>query len=128
MSDVLRFDLLADSGSIDRARNTPVEIVHDYSADSYLVAFEDSESVHEVELSRHSNGLRGHCWSLNDRGERIGHCRGYVYHDTPCAHLWAIRSHVAHERLCDEDERYSDDIERALTDGGHHLNEEGHRP
>lgn len=118
MTDPLRFDLHDDSSSIERARNTPVEIVRDPVTDSHLVAFEDSDDVHAVELTRHTDGWRGDCWSLNEEGDRVGRCRGWVHHDGPCAHLWALRSHRARQRLDDADARHSTDIERAVADGG----------
>lgn len=81
----------------------------------------------DVELRRTPDGWRADYWYLDDDGDRIGRCRGWVHHDGPCAHLWAARSHIAHERLSDDDARHSTDVERAIADGGHHLAEEGKR-
>lgn len=81
----------------------------------------------DVELRRTPDGWRADYWYLDDDGDRIGRCRGWVHHDGPCAHLWAARSHIAHERLSDDDARHSTDVERAIADGGHHLAEEGER-
>lgn len=122
----VRFDLEADSSSIDRARDSHADI-EALDAGTYSVAFADGDHDHEVELQRTPDGWRADCWTLNDDGTRIGRCRGWVHHSGPCAHLWAARSHIARERLSDDDQRHSTDVERALADGGHHLAEEGGR-
>lgn len=118
MTEIVTFDLDQDSSSIERARETPVEVTTEPWGASYLAAFEDSDDVHEVILTREPDGWHGDCWSLDENGERTGRCRGWVHHDGPCAHLWAVRSHVAYERLADEDARHDLDVERARADGG----------
>lgn len=119
MTDTVRFDIIGDdSSSLERARDTPVEIAADPQHDAHLVAFEDSDHVHAVELTRGPDGWRADCWMLDDDGHRTGRCRGWVHHDGPCAHLWAVRSRIAHDRLQDEDLRHDLDVERAVADGG----------
>ena len=128
-ADTHDFDLLKhrDSGSLQRARNTPVEVAQLEYGGPWIVCFEDSDNVHEVELTRTQDGWVGDCWQLNQKGHRTGHCRGNVYQDPPCAHLWAVRSHIAHERLTDQDARHSTHVEKIVADGGHHHHEEWSR-
>jgi hypothetical protein len=115
MTDAVRFDIVDDdSSSLQRARDTPVEVVHDPQGDSYLIAFEDSDDVHEVEMSRHTDGWRADCWMLDESGKRTGRCRGWVHHDGPCAHLWAVRSQLAHDRLEDANRRHDLDDEQVV--------------
>ncbi|WP_178917685.1 hypothetical protein [Natronomonas gomsonensis] len=124
MTKSLRFDVLDDdSASIDRARSTDYEVVTDPSGRGYIIAFADSEDVHLAELQREPDGWAGDCWTVDEDGTRTGRCRGWVHHDGPCAHLWAVRSHLARERLKDDDERHSNDVERALADGGRRRGE-----
>ena len=113
------FDLLAygEHGSVVRARDTPSHIVHDPEGRSYIIAFEDSENVHEVELHRNEDGYYGDCWTLDNRSHRTGRCRGNVYHDAPCAHLWAVRSFIARQHR-DHDVRHDNHVERAVADVG----------
>lgn len=79
-----------DSTSVQRARETESHISD--MGDSWLVAFRDSESVHEVELEQGHQEWRGTCWTLNEDGDRVQQCPGYSFHDGPCAHLWLVRS------------------------------------
>jgi hypothetical protein len=114
--DTVRFDLTDDSSSIDRSREQSVEIQPDGRA--YHVAFDDGDHDHSVLLERQPDGWGADCWMLDDDGQRTGRCRGWAFHDGPCAHLWAVRSYMARQRLADEDRRHSTDVERAVADGG----------
>lgn len=130
--DIVTFDVLevedASDGSFERARDTPAEVAPDHAGDSYLVAFEDGDDVHQVDLSRHPNGWLADCWALDDdNGDRTGRCRGFAFHDGPCAHLWAVRSHVAAQKLTDDDRRHDLDIEQAVADGGNDQHRRGGR-
>lgn len=89
----------ADSTSVRRARETDSEVT--IIGDTYLVAFEDSEDVHEVELTYTVDGWRGVCYTVDHNGERTGHCPGLEYHDAPCAHLWLVRSQCVRPVLAD---------------------------
>jgi len=121
----VRFDLEDDSSSIQRARTTHVEI--NEQGDSFHVAFPDGDHDHKVVLYRDPDGWHADCWMLDDDGHRTGRCRGWAFHDGPCAHLWAVRSYLAHQRLADDDERHSTNVERAIADGGLHRAEGGRR-
>lgn len=124
----ITFDLLTESSSIERARDTDHFIEQLQHRGPYLVAFEDSDTVHEVELRRDAEGSwSGDCWTLDESGQRVGHCQGWAFHDTPCAHLWAVRSHKA-AQFFEEADPHSNDVERVMADGGHHHHEEGPRP
>lgn len=118
MTEIVRFDLDDNSSSIERARETPAEVTTDPSGESYLAAFEDSDDVHDVELIRDADGWHADCWALDDHGTRTGRCRGWAFHDGPCAHIWAVRSHIAREHLRDDDARHDNNVERARADGG----------
>jgi hypothetical protein len=122
---IVRFDLEADDGSIDRAREQQADI--EIVTDGYHVSLEDGDHDHLVVLSLDEDGWQADCWNLNADGERTGRCRGWVHHDGPCAHLWAARSHIAQQRLEDDDARHDQHVERAIADGGHHRAEEGQR-
>lgn len=91
-----------DSAQVKRARETPSEITN--IGDSWLVAFEDSNDVHEVELTHTPEGFDGVCWIVDENGERVEECPGHQYHNGPCAHLWLIRSESS--------------IPRVIADGG----------
>ena len=114
--DTVTFDLDTDSSSIDRARNADVNLAS--TGDTYRVQLADGDSTHDVLLEKRRDGWHADCWTLNDDGDRTGRCRGWVHHDGPCAHLWAVRSQLAHERLSDDDRRHDLDIEQAVADGG----------
>lgn len=94
MTEAINFEghFDADATSVERARETPVAVERVDSTGPFLVAFEDGERVHEVTLTRDGDEWRGSCWSLDEDGDRVGRCRGWVHHDGPCAHLWAVRS------------------------------------
>lgn len=114
--DTVTFDLDTDSSSIDRARDADVNLAS--TGDTYRVQLADGDSTHDVLLEKRRDGWHADCWTLNDDGDRTGRCRGWVHHDGPCAHLWAVRSRLAHERLSDDDRRHDLDIEQAVADGG----------
>jgi hypothetical protein len=114
--DTVTFDLDTDSSSIDRARNADVNLAS--TGDTYRVQLADGDSTHDILLKKRRDGWHADCWTLNDPGDRTGRCRGWVHHDGPCAHLWAVRSQLAHERLSDDDRRHDLDIEQAVADGG----------
>gem|GEM_PF-4508682 len=124
--DTVRFDLDDEDGSLDRSRTDNPLVAPLDERDTYLVIYDDSDHDHEVVLSRSTDGWHADCWMLDDDGRRIGRCRGWAFHDGPCAHLWAARSHVAQERLEDDDARHDHHVERAMADGGHYA-EEGDR-
>jgi len=121
--DTVVFDLDTDSSSIDRARNADVNLAS--TGDTHRVELADGDSTHDVLLEKRRDGWHADCWTLNDAGDRTGRCRGWVHHDGPCAHLWACRSHIAHQKLADDDRRHDLDIEQTLADGGH--DQEGRR-
>jgi hypothetical protein len=125
--DTVRFDLDCEDGSLERSRTDNPLVAPLDDAHTYLVVYDDSEHDHEVVLSRDTDGWEADCWQLNDEGDRIGRCRGWAFHDGPCAHLWAARSHVAQQRLEDDDARHDHHVERAMADGGHHHVEDGGR-
>jgi hypothetical protein len=96
MMETTRFDIIdADGGSIQRARSTDHEVTNDPLGDGWIVAFEDSEDVHEVLLHETADAWKADCWKLNHEGERTGRCPGWA----PCAHMWAVRSTVAAHNL-----------------------------
>lgn len=119
---MLRFDLPLDnepSGSLTRARNVEYECTRSPNGESYIIAFADSVDVHDVVLLEGPDGWDGHCYIIDEDGERQSTCPGYAHHDGPCAHLWAVRSYIARRKLEDDDRRYADDVDQALAaDGG----------
>ncbi|WP_255149007.1 hypothetical protein [Halorarius halobius] len=126
MTDRLRFldALHADSGSAERARDSEVAVAPVEPTGPFIVAFEDSDSVHEVTLRRDGEAWHGDCWALHEDGDRHGRCKGLTYSDGPCAHLFAVRSAVAdddrpgvHVRDAAQ-ERADSVVERVRADGG----------
>jgi hypothetical protein len=115
----LEFDLLgSDSGSVERARETPAVIEPQNDPGTYVVEFEDSEHTHQVVLLHNADGWRGNCSILDSDGTRVGHCRGLLYHAGPCAHLWAVRSEVAAVRLAEAEAAHYDKVDRNAEDFG----------
>jgi len=104
-------------GSLERARTTDFHVERDPSGDGYLIAFEDSEDVHDVTLERGPGGWTGDCRIVDPDADRFERCPGFAHHDGPCAHLWAVRSWIARERRRDRDERHAQDVDRARADG-----------
>jgi len=88
-----------DATSIRRAREKSSEFTK--FGNSRLVAFEDSEEVHDVQLQDTVDGPDGMCWIVDHDGERTGPCPGLEYHDGPCAHLWLVRSQCFRPVLAD---------------------------
>ena len=123
--DTVTFDLDTDSSSVDRAKNADVNLAS--TGDTYRVQLADGDSTHDILLEKRRDGWHADCWTLNDDGDRTGRCRGWVHHDGPCAHLWAVRSQLARERLSDDDRRHDLDIEQAVADGGHDQHRRGGR-
>lgn len=110
-----------DLGAVERAREQPVEVAPVDPGGPILVCFEDGADVHEVVLRRDGDEWHGDCWMVDDGGDRTGRCRGHVYHDAPCAHLWAVRSAVAGGEVEVRDaaeERADHAVEKAMADGG----------
>lgn len=96
--DTISFDVSMGGSSMERARDQPHE-VSPLADGVWLVAFERGDAHHEVELEETAAGWQGDCWTLDDEGRQVGRCRGWVYHPGPCAHLWAVRSWIAGQRL-----------------------------
>jgi hypothetical protein len=111
--DTISFDVSLGGSSMDRARDQPLEVTP-LADGAWLVAFERGDAHHEVELAETTAGWEGDCWTLDDEGRQVGRCRGWVYNPGPCAHLWAVRSWIAGQRLAGRPE----DPGRAAAD--HH--------
>lgn len=123
MTKRLAFDahLAPDDGSVQRARETPAHVVADESGGPFLLAFADSDDVHEVLLRRDGDEWYGNCWALDDDGNRDERCRGLVYSNGPCAHLWRLRSDAAAREIevVDAAEaRAEQAVEEIVADGG----------
>jgi hypothetical protein len=120
MTQQTQFDIIdADDGSIARAKQKPVEVLSDLTGDGWIVAFEDSEDVHEVLLNDNAGQWYADCWKLDEHGDRVGRCRGWVHHDGPCAHLWAVRSKVAAHNLASKSELRADGGSVTKPPAGH---------
>ena len=116
------FDLETDSDSLTRARDEDVRVSRTSDGEGYLVVFQDGDDIHRVDLERGPDGWTGDCRVRDlDNPDRHERCPGLKYHDGPCSHLWAVRSHIARDRLGDDDERHADDVERAVADGGRRV-------
>jgi len=114
--DTISFDVPMGGSSMERARDQPHKITP--LADGvWLVAFETGDAHHEVELEQTEAGWEGDCWTLDDEGRQVGRCRGWVYHPGPCAHLWAVRSWIAGQRLAGRPET----PEQAAADHHDHV-------
>ena len=96
--DTISFDVSLAGSSMERARDQPHEVTP-LADGAWLVAFERGDAHHEVELAETAAGWEGDCWTLDGEGRQVGRCRGWVYHPGPCAHLWAVRSWIAGQRL-----------------------------
>jgi len=118
----VRFDLETESDSLRRARDDDHRVALTPDGSAYLVFFEDGDEIHRVDLERGPDGWTGDCHVQDlDSDDRFERCPGLAYHDGPCAHLWAVRSHIARDRLGDPDERHADDVDQAVADGGRRL-------
>ncbi|WP_255195261.1 hypothetical protein [Halorarius litoreus] len=122
MTDDLDFlAQLDESGSAERAREHEVAVGPVEPTGPFIVAFEDSESVHEVTLRRDGDDWHGDCWTLHDDGSKHERCKGLTYSDGPCAHLYAVRQAVARDEvdvLDAVEERAEHHVERVMADGG----------
>jgi len=123
MTDQLAFraHLAPNDGSIERARETPAHVIADEPGGPFLLAFADSDDVHEVLLRRDGDEWYGNCWALDDAGDRDERCRGLVYSEGPCAHLWRLRSDVAAgelEVIDAVEARAEQAVEEIVADGG----------
>jgi len=106
-----------DDGSVSRARETPAEVTPDpTNRGVWLVCFADGQDVHEVILRRDGDEFRGDCWAVDKTGQRVERCRGLVYSDGPCAHLWRVRSDC--QPLDVQQRRAEDAVEKMRADGG----------
>jgi len=118
----VRFDLESDSDSLRRAREDDHNVARTPDGSGWLVFFEDGDEIHRVDLERTPDGWDGDCHVQDlDSDDRFERCPGLVYHDGPCAHLWAVRSTIAQERQRDRDERHAQDVDRARADGGRRV-------
>jgi len=123
MTDRLSFEaqFAPDDGSVERARETAAHVVTDEPGGPFLLAFADSDDVHELVLRRDGDEWHGNCWALDERGDRVERCRGLVYSDGPCAHLWRLRSDVAageNEIVDAVEARAEQAVEEIVADGG----------
>ncbi|WP_255198569.1 hypothetical protein [Halorarius litoreus] len=124
MTEELDFLYHLDRGSAERARENEVAIGPVEPTGPFIVAYADSESVHEVTLRRDGDDWHGDCWTLHESGERHERCKGLTYSDGPCAHLFAVRQAVASDDRDDvavrdaAEERADHHVECALADGG----------
>ena len=112
------FDYETESTSHDRARNEPYHVVLDPSGESYLIAFEDGENVHEVTHELTPEGYEADCLVVYRDDDKFKRCPGFAHHSGPCAHIWAVHLHIGQERRTDDDERYNAKVERLRADGG----------
>lgn len=124
MTERLAFEAhLGDNGSVRRARETEAAVTVEQPG-VVLLAFADSDDVHEVVLRRDGDEWHGDCWALHSDGDRRERCRGLTYSPGPCAHLWRVRSAVAAEEIGVPDaaeERADHHVERARADGGRRV-------
>lgn len=123
MTNQLSFEahFAPDNGSVERARETAAHVLTDDPGGPFLLAFADSDNVHELMLRRDGDEWHGNCWALDESGDRIERCRGLVYSDGPCAHLWCLRSDVAAgkiEVLDAAETRAEQAVEEIVADGG----------
>jgi hypothetical protein len=110
-----------EKGSLIRARDGEVSVVPLDQPGHLLVAFADSEHVHDLLLRRDGDEWKGDCWAVADgTGEPIRRCRGLEYDDGPCAHLFAAWSDDGEGWSApDVGERRADHhVEELLADGG----------
>lgn len=118
------FGQLDDSGSAERARDEESMVAPVDHGGPFIVGFHDGDDIHEVTLRRDGDDWRGDCWALHDDGERRERCRGLVYSDGPCAHLYAVRQAVADDDRDDvtvrddAEARAEHHVERIMADGG----------
>jgi len=133
--DTISFDVSLAGSSMERARDQPHEVTP-LADGAWLVAFERGDAHHEVELAETAAGWEGDCWTLDDEGRQVGRCRGWVYHPGPCAHLWAVRSWIAGQRVAgrpedpgqaaaDHHDRVSSDVEHNGLEVRFDSNENG---
>ena len=119
MTESVSFNLNETDGSLTRAKEANPNLIEIDEPAATLCAFEDGDFVHKVILYRDVDGWQGTCYAIRDP-DGIRLCRGWKHHDGPCAHLWAVRSHIAHKRLCDAELRHDLNIECAVADGNGH--------
>lgn len=116
----LDFAAARDDGSQSWRRADPQGALLEQSGwNEWLVFLPDGDDVHEVRLERDHGAYFGRC-----------DCRGFEFHDGPCAHLCTVRKaefgRLVDARgrtieVVDDDEIRADhDVERqvARTDGG----------
>lgn len=109
------------NGSVERGRETAAHVVTDEPGGPFLLAFADSDDVHEFVLRRDGDEWHGNCWALDDDGNRDEWCRSLVYSEGPCAHLWRLRSDVAagEIKVIDAAEARAEQVvEEIVADGG----------
>ena len=104
-----------EDGSVKRARETPGHVAELARGGPWVVMFEDSENLHEVELDQQGETWYGDCWDLDMRGERRGRCPGFKYNDGPCAHLFLVWSRTGRGQI---DLRAQDGPDVVRADGG----------
>jgi len=110
------FDYLHDeNGSVTRARSEEGHVAELEEGGPWAVLFEDSETIHEVELVKVNGEWHGDCWDLEDgTGDRVQRCRGFAFHDGPCAHLYLVWNRLGRGEVEIEAPRHA----RARADGG----------
>lgn len=110
-----------ESGLIQRARETECAVAPVDDTGPFILAFEDSDHIHEVTLYRDGEAWHGNCWALDDHGNRKQQCKGLTYNEGLCAHLWRVQSDAAlgDVDVADaEEERVQGHVERLSADGG----------
>ncbi|QLG27710.1 SWIM zinc finger family protein [Halorarum halophilum] len=116
--EALDFDALAGTDTTSWRRADPQRaLIESVGRYGYRVALQDGADVHIVAVALDDDEHVGTC-----------DCRGFEYHDGPCAHLCTVRkaafidakdTHGDSVRIRRIDLDNVHDPERAATDGGH---------
>lgn len=127
---LLDFAAKRDSGSVSWERADPMAaFIETVAWNRWHALLPDGEDTHEVRLERDHGAYLGDCHALTDDGKEV--CRGFDYHDGPCAHLCTVRKAAVvdlpdvegrpvtiHDVEDVEAERADHAIEKARADGG----------